>query len=648
MCMIVKDESDCVRRCLESCAHLFADVVIVDTGSTDNTPDIAREFTDRVFFHEWENDFSKARNQSLSYAACDWVFIIDADEVLDPEAEPVLKEIFLNTAPAARTYFLLLINYLGGEHRNTTSIYHPRIFWFGDRSFHYSSIVHNQPSVMEPKAFIEARLHHYGYSTDSREKLNKKAYRTLALLNRKLEANPDDLSDNYHIIKTYNMLGMYEQSFNTCRKVFRIYSQLPEKKKANSNSRRRILETGLFYFTPCNFLNRKQEYISDVAPMVREFPDAVDLLFNCCSASLDLGNPQDVERYATCFKKAVDRFENKQVDPFWMTVELRHRFDLFKVECMRGISCEAQNNSAAASLHYTNALRMAPDCVRAGLGLMTSSFAQGIESLIAELPFITQTASDPIAVKGDFVDYLYNLVSGRSVLYLACVVESGELKKSFSKEEIDALAEASPVVVATRLINRLLSGKDADIFPVLSHIITAKELASRLIHTWTGRDGFRLSDPRFAEILDYNEQLLLQLLSRAERNQLKEPGLAEQAAKIDFLSLSTVNRLKLLLILAKIHFASGDMESCFNEINRYTDDFTSFLKRTRLLTDQDRDQILQNGDAEERFILYHITFLQALDQGKHSEAELIAESALRYAGIIASEYRAYCAHILNK
>ncbi len=647
MCMIVKDESDCLRRCLESCAHLFEDVVIVDTGSSDNTVDIAKEFTDRVFFHKWENDFSKARNQSLSYASCKWVFIIDADEVLDPEAAQIIEHIFLKTTPEAKTYYLLLINYLGGEDRNTTSIYHPRIFWFGDRSFHYASIVHNQPSVMEPKVFLEARLHHYGYSTDSREKLNKKAHRTLELLKCKLKENPDDMRDNYHIIKSYNMLGMYEESFQACRKVFQLYSELPETEKENVNAKRRILETGLFYFTPCNFLNRKAEYIADVTPMLREFPDALDLLFNCCSASLDLGNSQNVEMYATRFEKAVDRFERQMVEPFWMTVELRHRFDLFKVECMRGISCEAENNSAAAAAHYKNSLHMAPDCVRAGLGLMTASFAQGVESLLAELAFIIQTAVDPKAIKGDFVDYLYNLVSGRTVLYLACVIESGELKKTFSKEDIEALATASPVVAAVRMINRLLNGKDHDIFPVLSQITTAKELTSRLIHAWTGRDASRFSDPRFKEFLEYDDHLLLQLLSHVKGNQLNDPQLQEQAARIDFLSLSTVNRLKLILILAKIHFAQGNKETCFREIDRYIDDYTHFLQRTKLRSDQDRENILQNGTAEERFILYHIGFLQAIERGEKSKAELSAESALHNAGMLTAEYRAYCAHLLN-
>lgn len=83
--MIVKDEEQTLARCL-NCASTFADeIIIVDTGSTDKTVEIARSFTDKVFFFEWCDDFSAARNFSFSKAECELVMWLDADDVITPD-----------------------------------------------------------------------------------------------------------------------------------------------------------------------------------------------------------------------------------------------------------------------------------------------------------------------------------------------------------------------------------------------------------------------------------------------------------------------------------------------------------------------------------------------------------------------------------
>ena len=84
--MIVKDEEHNIRRALESLKGVADEIVVVDTGSTDRTPEIVREYTDKLYFHPWKNDFSEARNNSLKYPTCEWVLIFDADEELSEEA----------------------------------------------------------------------------------------------------------------------------------------------------------------------------------------------------------------------------------------------------------------------------------------------------------------------------------------------------------------------------------------------------------------------------------------------------------------------------------------------------------------------------------------------------------------------------------
>jgi Flp pilus assembly protein TadD len=82
-CMIARDEEDCIARAIESVMDLAAEVIVVDTGSVDRTVPIARACGARVFQVPWEQDFSRARNYSLAKATSEWIFVLDADEVID-------------------------------------------------------------------------------------------------------------------------------------------------------------------------------------------------------------------------------------------------------------------------------------------------------------------------------------------------------------------------------------------------------------------------------------------------------------------------------------------------------------------------------------------------------------------------------------
>ena len=85
LCMIVKNEEDVLSRCLSSVQGLVEEMVVVDTGSTDSTKEVARKFTDRVFDFPWAEDFSQARNFSFSQATQQFCLWMDADDVIDPE-----------------------------------------------------------------------------------------------------------------------------------------------------------------------------------------------------------------------------------------------------------------------------------------------------------------------------------------------------------------------------------------------------------------------------------------------------------------------------------------------------------------------------------------------------------------------------------
>ena len=82
--MIVRDEENNLSHCLESVRGTFDEIVVVDTGSTDRTVEIARSFGAKVFEFEWVDSFAAARNEALSHATGDYAFWLDADDVVEP------------------------------------------------------------------------------------------------------------------------------------------------------------------------------------------------------------------------------------------------------------------------------------------------------------------------------------------------------------------------------------------------------------------------------------------------------------------------------------------------------------------------------------------------------------------------------------
>lgn len=85
LCMIMRDEENVLYRCLSFATKIFDEIIIVDTGSTDRSLEIAAKFPCRVFHRPWDDDFSAPRNLSIDQATSDWIMILDPDEYIDPK-----------------------------------------------------------------------------------------------------------------------------------------------------------------------------------------------------------------------------------------------------------------------------------------------------------------------------------------------------------------------------------------------------------------------------------------------------------------------------------------------------------------------------------------------------------------------------------
>jgi glycosyltransferase involved in cell wall biosynthesis len=209
ICMIVKDEEKNLRRCLDSLNPLLdynnTELVIVDTGSTDSTVDIAKEYTKNVYFHEWNGNFSDMRNISISYASGDWIFIIDADEELETPNELIT----LLQSPKVNNFKTIRV-----REKNLLStklnkyVYHVQERLFrNDGTFKYRGSIHNQPVYKHPVLTTDIWLMHYGYINEDKELMEKKFKRTATMLKKELEKDPEYVYYRFQLARSYMMHG---------------------------------------------------------------------------------------------------------------------------------------------------------------------------------------------------------------------------------------------------------------------------------------------------------------------------------------------------------------------------------------------------------------------------------------------------------
>ena len=110
--MIVKNEEKHLAKCLSIAKPAVDEMIVVDTGSSDRTKDIAHAFGAKVYDFEWTGDFSEARNFSLSKAEGNWILVLDADEVISPVDYELLHRTFGKKANHPEAYQIVTRNYV--------------------------------------------------------------------------------------------------------------------------------------------------------------------------------------------------------------------------------------------------------------------------------------------------------------------------------------------------------------------------------------------------------------------------------------------------------------------------------------------------------------------------------------------------------
>ena len=211
VCIITRDESDMLRRCLDALYKYDVEIVVVDTGSKDDSRKTAFEYTSKVYDFEWCDDFSAARNFAAEKASNDIILALDTDEVV--ENFNVQEEIAEDGKAVGR---LLRINQF--EREGETQKGTERISRLYDRRYYrYVGRIHEQIEAQESKTVqenicdVDVTVRHYGYN-GSPEQIAAKAERNIRLLELDLAENGEKPYTLYQLGKSWYMCNDYEKA----------------------------------------------------------------------------------------------------------------------------------------------------------------------------------------------------------------------------------------------------------------------------------------------------------------------------------------------------------------------------------------------------------------------------------------------------
>ncbi|MDP4099416.1 glycosyltransferase [Paenibacillus sp. P96] len=203
LCMIVKNEEKWLPQCLESIKDVVDEIIIVDTGSTDRTKEIASEYGAVIFDYEWNDSFADARNYGLEQAKGEWILWLDADEQVDPEEREHLRDVLSHP----ECYFgrIKVVNYYGTYpiSYDRSHIMNQYRLFRNDPKLRFTGAIHEQLNIesldltASSVLKLPAVLHHHGYLEDAVTEKGKKE-RNLRLLEKELENEDHDPWLDYH------------------------------------------------------------------------------------------------------------------------------------------------------------------------------------------------------------------------------------------------------------------------------------------------------------------------------------------------------------------------------------------------------------------------------------------------------------------
>ena len=254
LCMIVKNEEKNLKTCLDSIHSLVDEIIIVDTGSTDKTKEIANEYTNLIYDFRWVDDFSKARNFAFSKGSCEYQMWLDADEILSPKS---IKDFFALSRLDANIDVVTMkqVNFFHGE----PSIFYARGRLFKrNKNYRWQDPVHEYITMTGKVFNSDIEIHHRG--DESKDKSNRNLIIYENLLKNHVKFSPRQLyyyarelkdhlqyekAAKYFTLFLDTKKGWSEDNIATCYSLAIIFRELKQEEKILP-----ILLSSFIYDTP--------------------------------------------------------------------------------------------------------------------------------------------------------------------------------------------------------------------------------------------------------------------------------------------------------------------------------------------------------------------------------------------------------------
>jgi glycosyltransferase involved in cell wall biosynthesis len=236
LCMIVKDEELLLENCLNSVNGIVDEIIILDTGSIDKTKEVAARYTDKIYDYVWQDDFSKARNESIKHATSDWILFLDADEELDEKGRRNILQAVKNQNLAGFT--LPQIHF--------TNIYttHPDFIPLENHSYKgyfcvdvlrlfrnhagikFDFCVHETVKLSLERIslkwqFLDAPIMHFHEKKGSRS-INQKQEYYFKLSLKNLQQYPKHAKSYHDVAIYYNVMGNQEMALEFCKRAVEL------------------------------------------------------------------------------------------------------------------------------------------------------------------------------------------------------------------------------------------------------------------------------------------------------------------------------------------------------------------------------------------------------------------------------------------
>jgi tetratricopeptide (TPR) repeat protein len=208
LAMIVKNEARCLARCLQSIRGVVDETVIADTGSTDDTVEIARQAGARVVHFAWSSDFAAARNFALDQTRGEWVLVLDADEYASADLAGELRQFIQGPPQIGR--LKIVSDFLHRGQKLQSSTFVSRLFPRGAR---FAGRIHEQIVSPLPRVNLRGALWHDGYLEA------KKSERNVALLQAELNGEPNNAYLLYQLALEFTSLGRAHEAFGCLQRA---------------------------------------------------------------------------------------------------------------------------------------------------------------------------------------------------------------------------------------------------------------------------------------------------------------------------------------------------------------------------------------------------------------------------------------------